>query len=77
MSGSVTCWFCGLSVISSGIIWELMRRKRYKALKTKISRALEEGFHNYSLEVIANKAMPGRRSLEEKVEVQPDCFICF
>lgn len=52
-----------------------MRRKRYKALKTKISRALEEGFHNYSLEVIANKAMPGKRSLEEKVEVRSDCFI--
>lgn len=58
-----------LSVVSSGIIWEQMKGKRYKALKTNISRVLEDGFSSYSLEALANKAKPGNRALKGNVEV--------
>lgn len=64
-----------VSVVSSGVVWEQMKGKRYKAVKTKISHVLEDGFSNYATEVLANKAKPGSRALKGDVEVLTLCFI--
>jgi len=58
-----------LGITSSGIIWEQMKRKRYKALKLKVSQALEEGFQKFSLELVANPSAQKRRMLDDKIEV--------
>ncbi len=40
-----------MSIISSGVIWESKKKKRFKALKLKQSQAIEDAYQNYLQQV--------------------------
>jgi len=60
---------CGV-VLSSGILWEKKKRKRFKPMKNKYSAMLEEGYQLYlnELAVDDGKAAVARKVID-KVEV--------
>ena len=48
-----------MSIISSGVVWETKKKKRYKALKMKQSTALEAAYQKYQQEILTGgKANP-------------------
>ena len=48
-----------MSIISSGVVWETKKKKRFKALKQKQSVAIEDAYQKYQQEVITGgKATP-------------------
>lgn len=46
-----------------------MKRKRFKAVKTKYNVVLEDGYQKYLAEIAANEKKPSRRAVDVKLEV--------
>jgi len=61
---------CFVLYISSGIMWEKKKRKRFKPIKTKYGIMLEDGYQLYlnELAVADGKTATGRKTVD-KVEV--------
>ncbi len=48
-----------MSVISSGVVWETKKKRRFKALKLKQSTAIESAFQQYQQQLaLGGKANP-------------------
>ena len=57
--------------VSSGIMWEKKKRKRFKPIKTKYGIMLEAGYQQYLNELVVSdgQSVVGRKVID-KVEVR-------
>ncbi len=60
---------------SSGVIWEMKKKKRFKALKIKACQTIEVAFQHYRNEVLVGKNPKGRMALEGKIEVRFNIYL--
>ncbi|XP_025082324.1 vacuolar protein sorting-associated protein 13C-like [Pomacea canaliculata] len=58
-----------LGITSSGIIWEEKKKRRYKALKLKDCKMLEEAYQKYHNDLVVGKIPNITVQLENKMEV--------